>query len=147
MRRQTRGKGAMSSRWAIGCFPYRTASTSEDGEVICNGKKSQEYRRIVLPESRIIVVCPFVRRGGRDRGQWNLPASEIVIVDRGGNPDQPFEPVRNETTQDAGQKWSARNHWPLLENWPLMVRAKWKATFIYRCVPAVNFRAVDGAIN
>lgn len=39
-------------------------STGEDGEVICNEKKSQGYRRTAqIPESRIIVVCPFVKRG------------------------------------------------------------------------------------
>jgi len=75
----------MSSRWAIRCCPFdRTTSTSEDGEVICNEKKSQEYRRTAqIPESRII-VCPFVKRSAEDRlrATMNLLASEIVIVDR-----------------------------------------------------------------
>lgn len=95
-------RGPMSSRWAIGCCPFdRTTSTSEDGEVICNEKKSQEYRRTAqIPESRIIVVCPFVKRSAEDRLRitMNLLASEIVIVDReergeeeDENVDQSFE--------------------------------------------------------
>lgn len=70
MWRQTRGKEAVSSRWAIGCSPIdRTTSPSEDGEVICNEKKSQGYRGTAhIPESRIIVVCPFVKRGAENFG-------------------------------------------------------------------------------
>lgn len=65
-------KRPVLSRWAIGCFPIDgITSTSEDGEVICNVKKSQAYRRAVqLPESKSS-SCPFLKGGGAEDWAWD----------------------------------------------------------------------------
>lgn len=148
MWRQTHGKEAVLSRWAIGCSPIdRTTSTSEDGEVICNEKKSQGYRgtdSYTWVENHRRVSFRKKRRGElwlRDPNNEICQRRKSLLSIGVKIQASPSSVKRNHP--GCWSKWSARNHRPLLENWPLMVRAGWKATFvIYRCIPAVSFRTL-----